>query len=90
VGNPGNTIEIYDLAVRIKELTGCESDIVYADATEIYGPQYEEAESFEKLPELKNAAALGWQPKMNLDTLIQETIKYYTSNADLRGAHARL
>jgi nucleoside-diphosphate-sugar epimerase len=90
VGNPGNTTEIYDLAVRIKAMTGSESDVVYADSTEIYGPQYEEAESFEKLPELKNATALGWQPRMNLDTLIQETIDYYMSNADLRGAHARL
>ena len=56
------TTEIYELAVRIKEMTGSESDIIYADATKIYGPQYEEAESFEKLPELKNAAALGWSP----------------------------
>lgn len=90
VGNPGNTTEIYELAVRIKEMTGSESDIIYADATKIYGPQYEEAESFEKLPELKNAAALGWQPRMDLDALIQETIEYYSAHADLRGANARL
>ena len=90
VGNPGNTTEIYDLAARIKAKTGSESDIVYADATKIYGPQYEEAESFEKLPELKNAAALGWQPRMDLDALIEETIAYYESHSDLRGASARL
>lgn len=90
VGNPGNTTEVYELAVRIKEMTGSESDIVYADATKIYGPQYEEAESFEKLPELKNAAALGWQPQMDLDALIEETISYYKAHSDLRGANARL
>lgn len=90
VGNPGNTTEIYDLALRIKARTGSESDVVYADATAIYGPQYEEAESFEKLPELRNAAALGWQPQMDLEALIDETIEYYSANADLRGANARL
>jgi UDP-glucose 4-epimerase len=90
VGNPYNTTEIYGLAQRIKEMTGSESDIVYADATKIYGPQYEEAESFEKLPELKNAAELGWQPRMDLDALIEETITYYKVNSDLRGANARL
>jgi nucleoside-diphosphate-sugar epimerase len=90
VGNPYNTTEIYALAERIKEMTGSESDIVYADATKIYGPQYEEAESFEKLPELKNAAELGWQPRMDLDALIEETITYYKVNSDLRGANARL
>jgi nucleoside-diphosphate-sugar epimerase len=90
VGAPGNTTEIYDLAARIKTKTGSESDIIYADATKIYGPQYEEAESFEKLPELRNAAALGWQPRMDLDWLIEETITYYKSHSDLRGANARL
>jgi nucleoside-diphosphate-sugar epimerase len=90
VGNPGNTTEIYGLAERIKEMTGSESDITYADATKIYGPQYEEAESFEKLPEIKNAAALGWAPQVTLDELIEETIIYYTSHADMRGMNARL
>lgn len=90
VGNPGNTTEIYGLAQRIKDMTGSESDIVYADATKIYGPQYEEAESFEKLPEIKNAAALGWAPEITLDELIEETITYYQSHADMRGMNARL
>jgi nucleoside-diphosphate-sugar epimerase len=90
VGNPANTTEVYGLAERIKSMTGSESDIVYADATKIYGPQYEEAESFEKLPEIKNAAALGWSPEVTLDELIEETIAYYESHADMRGMNARL
>jgi nucleoside-diphosphate-sugar epimerase len=90
VGNPNNTTEIYALAERIKSATGSESDIVYVDATTIYGPQYEEAESFEKLPEIKNAAALGWAPEITLDELIEETISYYKSHADMRGMNARL
>lgn len=90
VGNPGNETEIYALAERVKEMTGSESDIIYADSTAIYGPQYEEAESFEKLPEIKNAASLGWAPKVTLDELIDETIQYYRSHADMRGMNARL
>jgi nucleoside-diphosphate-sugar epimerase len=90
VGNPGNTTEIYALAERIKSMTGSESDIIYADSSKIYGPQYEEAESFEKLPEIKNAAALGWAPEITLDELIEETIQYYKTNADMRGMNARL
>jgi nucleoside-diphosphate-sugar epimerase len=90
VGNPANTTEVYALAERIKSMTGSESDIIYADATKIYGPQYEEAESFEKLPEIRNAAALGWAPLVTLDELIEETIAYYESHADMRGMNARL
>jgi nucleoside-diphosphate-sugar epimerase len=90
VGNPDNTTEVYALAERIKAVTGSESEIQYTDATKIYGPQYEEAESFEKLPEIKNAAALGWQPEVTLDELIDETITYYQSHADMRGMNARL
>lgn len=90
VGNPGNETEVYALAERVKEKTGSESDIIYADSTAIYGPQYEEAESFEKLPEIKNAASLGWAPKVTLEELIDETIQYYRSHADMRGMNARL
>jgi nucleoside-diphosphate-sugar epimerase len=90
VGNPNNETEIYALAERVKEKTGSESDIIYADSTAIYGPQYEEAESFEKLPEIKNAASLGWAPKVTLEELIDETIQYYRSHADMRGMNARL
>ena len=90
VGNPNNETEVYALAERVKSMTGSESDIIYADSTAIYGPQYEEAESFEKLPEIKNAASLGWAPKVTLDELIDETIQYYRSHADMRGMNARL
>lgn len=89
-GNPYNATEVWELAERIKDKTGSESEIVFADSKAIYGPQYDEAESFEKLPELKNAKDLGWEPQVTLDELIVETIEYYTENADMRGANARL
>ena len=45
-------------------LLGSASPIEHRDAREIHGPLYEEAESFEKLPVLGAAAAVGWQPRV--------------------------
>jgi nucleoside-diphosphate-sugar epimerase/glycosyltransferase involved in cell wall biosynthesis len=86
VGNPANTIEIYDLAVRVKGMVGSSSEIVFADARAIYGPGYEEAESFEKLPDIRSALELGWTPEVTLDELIEETIGYYRTHEDVRAA----
>jgi nucleoside-diphosphate-sugar epimerase/glycosyltransferase involved in cell wall biosynthesis len=86
VGNPANTIEIYDLATRVKELVGSPSEIVFADARVIHGPGYEEAESFEKLPDIGGATGLGWMPQVTLDELIQRTIAYYRAHDDVRAA----
>ncbi|MGH1490086.1 MAG: NAD-dependent epimerase/dehydratase family protein [Acidimicrobiales bacterium] len=77
VGNPDNKISVRGLADRIKEMTGSSSNVVYADAKEIHGELYEEAESFEKTPVLAAAPAVGWMPEITLDALIEETIEYY-------------
>jgi UDP-glucose 4-epimerase len=90
IGNPDNATTIWDLAVRVKELLGSSSEIVHADARQIHGPTYAEAESFEKVPVLDAALAVGWQPRADLDTLIRETASYYTDHADVRGADAPL
>jgi nucleoside-diphosphate-sugar epimerase len=90
VGNPHNEISVWELAERITGATGSESDIVHIDAKTIYGPQYEECESIQKLPDITNASALGWAPQIGLDALVQETIDYYQHHADIRGANARL
>jgi nucleoside-diphosphate-sugar epimerase len=90
VGNPRNAITVFALAQRVKELIGSDSPVIYADAKKIHGPAYEEAESFEKLPVLAAATALGWEPIADLDTLILQTIEYYRSQDDMRGALAPL
>jgi nucleoside-diphosphate-sugar epimerase/glycosyltransferase involved in cell wall biosynthesis len=90
VGNPANTTEIYDLAVKVKEMAHSPSEIVFADAREIHGPGYEEAQSFEKLPDIRSAAELGWTPELTLDELLEETIAYYRTHDDVRGATAPL
>ncbi|MDN5848797.1 MAG: NAD(P)-dependent oxidoreductase [Nitrococcus sp.] len=89
VGNPNNEISVEELAHRVKNLLGSSSPIVYVDAREIYGPRYFEAESIEKLPHLKNARDVGWEPRQELDEIIRETAEYYRSHEDTRGADAR-
>jgi nucleoside-diphosphate-sugar epimerase len=84
IGNPANRTTIRDLAVRVKELLGSDSEIVYLDGREVHGPLYEEAESFEKVPVLGAALELGWEPRVGLDALILETASYYRDRADYR------
>lgn len=89
IGNPMNGISVEDLAHRVKKLLGSSSQIAYVDAREIYGPRYFEAESFEKLPHLKNARDVGWEPLQGLDEIILQTAEYYRGHEDTRGADAR-
>jgi nucleoside-diphosphate-sugar epimerase len=77
IGNPANKITVRGLADLVKEMTGSDSDIVYADAKAIHGDLYEEAESFEKTPVLGAATSFGWRPEVDLRALIDETIAYY-------------
>jgi UDP-glucose 4-epimerase len=84
VGNPANTITVWNLAGRIVQRLGSASAIEHADARLIHGPLYQEAESIQKLPVLDAAAAVGWQPRITLDELIDETALYYRVRDDAR------
>ena len=88
IGNPLNTITVWNLAERIVERLGSTSSIEHADARLIHGPLYEEAESIQKLPVLDAAAAVGWEPRITLDELIDETALYYRVRDDAREAAA--
>lgn len=90
IGNPNNATTVHNLAKRVKELVGSDSEVVFADAKKIHGDLYQEAESFEKVPVLRAAAEVGWSPEISLDDLIRETIAYYRSHEDVRGANAPL
>jgi nucleoside-diphosphate-sugar epimerase len=90
IGNPANATTIWELAERVKRILGSDSPIVHADARAIHGPMYEEAESFEKVPVLDAALAIGWEPIADLDALICETAAYYERHTDLRAADAPL
>jgi hypothetical protein len=57
---------------------------VFTNGSLVHGPAYEEAESFEKLPDVRNASELGWAPRVSLDELIEETAGYYRQHPDRR------
>jgi len=84
IGNPNNRSTIEELAYRMKDLLDSDSVIIYLDGKEVHGPMYEEAESFEKVPILRAATDLGWEPEVNLDELILETAAYYRTRGDYR------
>jgi nucleoside-diphosphate-sugar epimerase len=88
IGNPANTITVWNLAERIVERLESQSAIEHTDARLIHGPLYEEAESIQKLPVLDAAASVGWQPQVALDALIDETALYYRVREDAREAAA--
>ena len=90
VGNPGNESTILDLAHRVKERLGSRSEIVHLDPKAVYGPLYAEAESFEKLPDVKRVTSVGWSPQQSLDDIILEVAENYRRRRDPRGADARL
>jgi nucleoside-diphosphate-sugar epimerase len=89
IGNPANATTIEDLARKVVKILDSQSEITYMDPKSVYGPLYYEAESFEKLPDIKNARKLGWEPKKTLEDIILETASYYRNNQDTRGADAR-
>ncbi len=84
VGNPKNRTTVENLAVRVKELLGSESEIVHTDGKEVYGSMYMEAESFEKTPVAGAAFMAGWEPDVDLDRLILQTADYYLGTNDFR------
>ena len=70
VGNPRSAVTIFDLAQRIKRLTGCPGEIVfqplhYADV-ELRIPNVEKAQEM-----------LGWRPLVELDDGLLKTLSWY-------------
>ena len=70
VGNPRSAVTIYDLAQRIKRLSGCSGEIVfqplhYADV-ELRIPNVEKAHEL-----------LGWEPQVELDDGLLKTLAWY-------------
>ncbi len=84
IGNPTNRITVEGLAQRVKDLLNSDSEIHHTDGKQVYGPLYMEAESFEKVPVLRAAPRLGWEPVVSLEELIMETAGYYRALGDYR------
>ena len=72
VGNPRSAVTIFDLAQRVKRLTGCPGEIVFQPL------HYADVEL--RIPNVEKARELlGWEPRVELDEGLERTIAWYRS-----------
>jgi UDP-glucose 4-epimerase len=70
IGNPRSAVTIYDLAQRIKRLTGCPGEIVFQPL------HYADVEL--RIPSVEKARELlDWEPQVELDDGLAQTIAWY-------------
>jgi len=70
-----NWISIGDLAKRVLELSGSQSEIVYVPYDKVYGTGIDDM--LHRLPSIdKITAAIGWQPDRTLDEILTDVIAY--------------
>jgi UDP-glucose 4-epimerase len=70
VGNPRSAVTIFDLAQRVKRLTGCPGDIVFAPL------EYVDVEL--RIPNVEKAREdIGFDAKVELDDGLERTIAWY-------------
>ena len=75
--NVGSTqeIEIRDLAQKVIELTGSDSEIRYISYEEAYGEGFEDMKR--RVPDISKIRDLiGWEPEVDLDGLLMKVIEY--------------
>lgn len=78
VFNVGNDHEvtINELALKVKEMTGSNSEIEYLSYEKAYGPGFEDMER--RCPNIdKIRNVIGYQPSRDLDTIIKDVIDYF-------------
>jgi UDP-glucose 4-epimerase len=74
IGNARSTVTIYDLATRIKRLTGCPGDIVFQPL------HYTDVEL--RIPNVEKARRLlGFEARVELDEGLERTIAWYRQRA---------
>ena len=74
VGNPRSTVTIYDLAQRIKRLTGADGEIVFQPL------HYADVEL--RIPNVEKAReVLGFEAQVDLDEGLDPTIAWYREKA---------
>jgi len=72
IGNPRSAVTIFDLAQRVKRLTGCPGDIVFRPL------HYTDVEL--RIPNVEKAREqLGFEAKVELDDGLERTIAWYRS-----------
>jgi UDP-4-amino-4-deoxy-L-arabinose formyltransferase/UDP-glucuronic acid dehydrogenase (UDP-4-keto-hexauronic acid decarboxylating) len=84
IGNPKNEATIKELANKLKELFMNHpstqhykkySEIIEVYSKEFYGEGYQDIDF--RVPSIKKARELGWEPKVDLDTALEKTLEYY-------------
>jgi UDP-glucose 4-epimerase len=74
IGNPRSSVTIYDLATRVKRLTGCSGEIVFAPLG------YSDVEL--RIPNVQKARELlSWEPEVELDDGLARTIAWYRESS---------
>jgi UDP-glucose 4-epimerase len=74
IGNPRGTVTVFDLAQRIKRLSGASGDIVFQPL------HYADVEL--RIPNVEKArTVLGWEPYVELDEGLEKTIAWYRAKA---------
>jgi nucleoside-diphosphate-sugar epimerase len=76
IGNPRSAVTIFDLAQRVKRLTGCEGEIVFQPL------HYADVEL--RIPNVEKARELlEWEPLVELDEGLERTIAWYREQVGL-------
>ena len=75
VGNDSETT-INDLAIKVKEMTGSDSEIEHVPYEKAYGPGFEDMQR--RCPSIKKINKLiGFKPSYDLEAMIQSVIDYF-------------
>jgi UDP-glucose 4-epimerase len=79
VGNDRDEVTILELARRVKQRTGSQSEIVKVPYDEAYEEGFEDMQR--RVPDLSKLRALtGYQPRVQLDEILDRVIAYFSSD----------
>jgi UDP-glucose 4-epimerase len=78
IGNDREEVRIIDLARRVKERTGSSSEIVFVPYDQAYEEGFEDMPR--RIPDLTKIRRLGYEPKVQLDEILDRVIAYFTSD----------
>ena len=75
-----NWISIGELAAKVLEVTESRSEVVYVPYDRVYGSGIDDM--LHRVPAIeKIAAAIGWAPEYDLETILSDVVAYYRGQA---------
>jgi UDP-glucose 4-epimerase len=78
IGNDREEIRILELAQKVKEKTRSTSEIVLVPYSRAYEEGFEDMPR--RVPDLTKVRALGYEPKVHLDEILDRVIAFFTSD----------